>query len=173
MAGLSMLGRVANIASISDKPSVITAGDGALSLLAQDTLANAYRTIGVIEQHDPGQARLVGVTPYSYAAGAIPVVKDEGVSANILTGHFGPEIGLIAVPAGRTIGFVLDGTDSLTGQAVLYAAAEEPLIGEEFYAGAAYLNAGVVHTASLRAQDVLRWLVIAAILAAGFLKLVG
>ena len=173
LAGLSILERAARTASISDNPPVATSGDGALSILSQDALAGAYREMSVFEMFDSGQARLVGVTPFSYAVGTIPVIQDEQVSASILTGHFGPEIALITEAADRTNGFTLAGSDSLPGQAVLFAAAQEPLIGEELYAGGAYLRAGLVHTASLRAQDVLRWLLIAAILAGGALKLIG
>jgi hypothetical protein len=129
--------------------------------------------MGVGDLHDPSQARLVGVTPFSYAAGAIPVIHDEHVSATIMAGHFGPEIGLITEAADRADGFTLAGTDSLPGQAVLVAAAQEPLIGEELFAAGAYLRSGLVHSASLRAQDVLRWLIIAAILIGGAVKLFG
>jgi hypothetical protein len=58
----------------------------------------------------------------------------------------------------------LAGTDSLPGQAVLYATAHEPLIGEELYAGGAYLNAGPMHEASLRTQDIFRWMLVVVIL---------
>ena len=173
LAGLSLLERVARTASISDRPSVTTSGDGALSILSQDTLTAAYRDIGVIEDHDPKQARMVGVTPFSYAAGTLSIIQDEAVSANILAGHFGSEIVLLTEAADRTEGFTLAGTDSLPGQAVLYAAAQQPLIGEELYAGGAYLNAGLVHTASLRAQDVVRWLLIGSIIVGGILKMLG
>lgn len=173
LAGLSVLERVARTASISDRPTVTTSGDGAVSILSQDTMRSAYRAIGVGEQHEPDQARLVGITPFSYAAGAIPVITDEAVSANILTGHFGPEIALLTEAADRTGGFTLAGSDHLAGQAVLYASAQEPLIGEELFAGGAYLRAGKIHTASLRGQDVLRWLVIAAILVGGFMNMFG
>lgn len=173
LAGLTILERVARTASISDRPSVATSGDGALSILSQDAMATAYRDIGVLEQHDPSQARLAGVTPYAFAAGTIPIIQDEGVSANILAGHFGPEIGLITEAADRNNGFTLAGSDSLPGQAVLIAGAQEPLIGEELYAGGAYLNAGAIHTASLRAQDMIRWLLIVSIIVGGILKLIG
>jgi hypothetical protein len=67
----------------------------------------------------------------------------------------------------------LAGTDNLTGQAVLYATAHEPLIGEELYAGGAYLQAGPIHTASLQAQDAIRWLLVGVILIGIVLKVVG
>jgi hypothetical protein len=47
------------------------------------------------------------------------------------------------------------------------------LIGEELYAAGAYIRAGSMHTASLHAQDVLRWLLVLSILAGVVLKLAG
>ena len=74
---------------------------------------------------------------------------------------------------GRQVSIVLTlgGTDNLTGQAVLFAAAQEPLIGEETYAGGAYLGAGPMHIASLYAQDILRWVLIGLIVIGAILKL--
>jgi hypothetical protein len=51
--------------------------------------------------------------------------------------------------------------------------AQEPLIGEEFFAGGAYLGAGPAHTASLRMQDILRWVVVSLIVLGAILKLTG
>jgi len=67
----------------------------------------------------------------------------------------------------------LAGSDNLSAQAVIYAAAHDPLIGEELYAAGAYMNAGPAHSASVRAQDYLRWVLVAAILIGSALKLVG
>jgi hypothetical protein len=67
----------------------------------------------------------------------------------------------------------LGGSENLSAQAVLYAAVQEPLIGEELFAAGAYVQAGPMHTASLKAQDVLRWVLIVAILAGAVLKVMG
>jgi hypothetical protein len=56
---------------------------------------------------------------------------------------------------------------------VLYATASETLIGEELFAAGAYVAAGGMHNASLRVQDMLRWVVIAVMLAGSILKLIG
>jgi hypothetical protein len=45
------------------------------------------------------------------------------------------------------------------------------LIGEELFAAGAYVGAGAAHDASLTVQDILRWLVIVAILIGSLLKL--
>jgi hypothetical protein len=61
----------------------------------------------------------------------------------------------------------------LSGQAALYAAAEEPLLGEEVFALPAYLKAGPVHHASLAVQDLLRWGIILVLLGGSVLKFLG
>lgn len=171
--GLSMLNRIARAASISDRPPVVTSGDGSLSILSQDTLRGAYQALGAEEQYDPTSGRLTGLTPFSYAVGAMPITCDDQISANVLIGHFGSEVALINDAAEQKGSLTVAGTDSLPGQAVLYATAREPLIGEEVFAGGAYLGAGLMHETSLATQDLLRMLLVIFILAAAILKLLG
>ena len=109
----------------------------------------------------------------SYLAGILPLVKGEFVFAHVLLGNFGPEIALLTETANQKEQFTLAASDSLPAQAVLYATAQEVLIGEELFAVPAYLQAGPVHTASLQTQDLLRLGVIAAILIAAILSLAG
>jgi hypothetical protein len=173
LVGLSTLERIAQLSLISDRPPIATSGDGTLSILTQDTLRAAYRIANVSEQYDADRGRLAGATPMSYIAGSFPVIRDERVSTNIFVGNFGPEVGLMAEAADQQNAFTLATSDALASQAVLYAAAEETLIGEELFALPAYLQAGTVYQASLRLQDVLRWLVIALILLTALLSIAG
>jgi hypothetical protein len=64
-------------------------------------------------------------------------------------------------------------SDDVVGQAVLFAGTQESLIGEELFAAGAYLGSGASHTASLTVQDILRWLVIIALLGGAFAKFAG
>jgi hypothetical protein len=173
LSGLSMLDRITRAASISDRPPVATSGDTILSMLSQDTLHGTYRAMGVEHEYKPDSAQLTGLTPLSYAAGAMSVIGDGKVSANVLAGHFGSEIALLTDAGERAGSITIAGTDSLPGQAVLFAAAHEPLIGEEVFAGGAYLGAGPFHVASLRTQDVFRWALIVFILIGAFARFVG
>ncbi len=170
--GLSMLHQVAEITSVSDHPPIATAGEGTLAILAQDTLRTAIRQSGG-DQLEQAAAQLTGLTPFSYAAGTLPVIFDEQVSSNLLAGTFSTEVALITEASERVSGFSLAGTDNISGQAILYASAQEPLVGEELYAGGAYLRAGAIHNASLHAQDVLRYLIIAFIIGSALWKFLG
>ena len=169
--GLSILDRIARSTSISDRPPVTSSGEGSLGILSQDTQREAAKYLGV--QADPTRGRITGLTPYSYAAGTLSLIQEEDIGANLLVGSFGNEVALITDAAERSESMTLGGTDNLTGQAVLFAAAKEPLIGEETYAGGAYLGAGPMHLASLYAQDILRWIIIGLILIGAILKLFG
>lgn len=158
LIGLSMLKRIAIVAAESDVPPVATAGNGTLAILAQDTIRSTFQSMDIMTSYNNSLGRVSGLTPFSYTAGVMSVISDEGVSTNLMAGSFGGEVGLIANAAYRKHIVTLAGTDNLPGQAVLYATAHEPLIGEELYAGGAYIGAGSMHVASLQTQDIVRWI---------------
>ena len=170
MAGLTLLDRLAALTSAGDQPPIATSGDATLAILSQDTLQTASQA-SALGVYDPTAGRLTGLTPFSYAAGAIPAIRDENISANVLMGNFGVEAALLIEAAERSNTFTLAASDNLAAQAVLYASAQEPLIGEELYAAGAYLDAGPVHAASLTVQDILRWLIIIVILIGALIQL--
>lgn len=159
LVGLSMLKEISMVASESDHPPLATAGDGLLGILAQDTMRSGYKALNLSASYDSTLGRVTGLTPFSYSAGVMPLIFDEAVSANLLIGSFGNEVALITSAGERSQTRTLAGTDNLPGQAILYASAHEPLVGEEMYAGGAYLGAGPMHEASLHTQDVFRWII--------------
>jgi len=173
LAGLATLERVARISSISDRPPLTTSGDGGLTLLSQDTSRGAYRAVHAPELYDSSRARLTGVTPLSYVAGMLPIGSNEDISAHVMIGNFGPEIGLVAEAADQAGAFNLAASDSLPAQAVLFATASDPIIGEELFATPAYLDSNRTQAVSLQVQDILRWGVGIVLIGGAILKLVG
>ena len=173
LAGLAMLRHLTEQTSVSDRPPVVTSGTGDLAILSRDTLQAGYRAAGAQELYNPATGRLSGLTPFSYASGAIPSMRDENVSANVLIGHFGPEVALLTDAADRTNSLAVAAADDPAAQAVLYASVDDPLIGEELFAAGAYTNAGTFHQASLQAQDILRWVIVVVLLVGSALKLFG
>lgn len=173
LAGLAMLRRLAQRTSVSDRPPVVTSGDASLAILSQDTLQSGYRAAGAEDQYRFSTGRLTGLTPFSYAAGALPTIHDENVSTNIILGDLGAEAALLAEASDRQNATLIAASDNLSAQSVFYAAAQEPLIGEELFAAGAYVGAGASHEASLNVQDILRWLIILAILIGAGLKILG
>jgi hypothetical protein len=173
LVGLNVLERVTQMSASSDQPPVATGGDGGMVVLSQDVLRASYRRANTPSLYDPTLGRLSGPTNLSYIAGVLPQIHDEDISANIFLGNFGPEVGLLVDAAEKENSFTLGGSDSLPAQAVLYATAREPIIGEELFASGASLQTNLLHPASLRAQDVLRWFILLSLLVGSVLKLLG
>ena len=173
LAGLALLRNIAERASVSDMPSVASAGDPTLGLLTQDTLQAGYQAAGVEDAYVHTMGRITGMTPFSYAAGAMHIAENENVSTNIMIGHFGPEASLIADASDRINVNLIGASDDLAGQSVLYASTQEPLIGEELFAAGAYLDLDPAHAASLTVQDIFRWLIILALVGGAAAKFVG
>src|SRR5512144_1329510 len=173
LAGLAMLRKLTERTSLSDRPPVVTSGDASLAILSQDTLQSGYRAAAAEDQYRYSTGRLTGLTPFAYAAGTIPVTRDEQVSTNVFLGDFGSESALMADAAERDNSTLIAASDSISAQSVFYATSQDPLIGEELFAAGAYVGAGTVHEASLTVQDVLRWLIILAIIVGSAFKLLG
>lgn len=173
LVGLAMLRRLTERTSVSDRPPIVTSGDASLAVLSQDTLQSGFRAAGAEDQYRFSTGRLTGLSPFSYAAGTMPVIRDENVSTNIFIGDFGNEAALLTEEADRSNSNLIAASDNLSAQAIFYASAQEPLIGEELFAAGAYVGAGASHEASLNVQDILRWLIILAIIIGAGLTMLG
>lgn len=171
--GLSILENLTLGCVLGDRPPVVTSGDGSLSLLSRDRLYNVYKAGNALQIFDTRVGRLAGVTPFSYAVGVLPILQNEKISANLLIGHFGPEIAFLCEKAEKKGAYTFAASDSLTAQAVLFASAQEPpLIGEELFALPAYIQATPFSLASLQVEDVLRWVLIIALIGGALAKLI-
>ena len=173
LAGLTVLDQISEVTVVSDKPPVVTTGDGVAALLAQDTLQHVYSRQNASERYDPTSARVAGLTPVSFGAAVTTMVKDDALAGTVLVGSVGSEAVLLAEAGSRANITTLAGSLDPAAQALLFAAADYPLIGEDLFAGGAYIGRHPGHVASLRAQDVMRLLVGAAIVVGALLKTVG
>ncbi len=171
--GLSAIQRLVEDTAVSDRPTIVTAGTGPLGILARSTLHSAYTAASQENRYRGTYARVTGLTPFSYAGGALFAMRDESVAANFLVGSFGPEVALMTDGDLDEDALTVAGTDNVVAQAVLCAAADEPLIGEEVFASGAYVGAGPLHGTSLLTQDIFRWLLISAIVGGALVKMLG
>jgi len=173
LAGLGILKHVIDKSSFCDLPPVASTGDAVVSILAQDTIQGSSKAISVSSPRKNPSGELAGVTPFSYAAGTLSTIRDKNVSANIHTGWFGNEVIWLTTAGERQSSPTIAGTTQLPAQAVIYASVSDSLIGEELFAGGAYLEAGKIHQASISAQDVIRWIIIVIILGSVLLNILG
>jgi hypothetical protein len=172
LAALAALDSIVEDTATSNKPPLVTSGDGSLFIASQDALRESdddSRTPGEIA----AQAQFIAPTssPLAYGAGVSDVVNRGDFGSNVIMGRLGPELALITESAERERLEQVIGTDDLVALSVAFASTDDVLIGEELYAAAAYLRNEPAHIASLQLQDVLRIFVTLSILIAAIVSL--
>jgi hypothetical protein len=174
VAALKALDRLAEDACASGVPPLVTVGEGTLLPAAQDSLRQAYSRAGRAEEFSLGAAQLLAAEtfPMTYAAGVTEVIHRGGVGSNLMVGRFGPEIGIIVEAAARAKVDQIIGSDDPVALSIGATVTDNLLIGEELLASAAYLEGQPAQIASLQVQDILRFLVIGAIIIVALVQLV-
>ncbi len=164
IAALQGLSTLIDLAAAYDTPPYMTTGDPTLYLLADNRLRKAYTRLGNLAFYRPNHVQFATSTAAGYAAvgAAQPAVNKK--CTNIILGTYDQEISLVSDAAGRRRIKSFGGSTSPQGLAALYPTlgSEALIMGEELFEGANDTQHSVF-AASLWAQDILRWLVIAGI----------
>jgi hypothetical protein len=169
-AGLNVLRALADEAAAFGDAPLVTVADPVVLLAAQDALYRAQRRNGEVARYTGTDVQLIAPDPTAYAVGALNVVNDEEIGANVMVGHLGDEYLLLGEPgAGRPIVQVA-GSDALSAQSLMLATSDHVLLGEEMFATGAYLGRQPAQVASLYVQDVLRGLAVVAIVIGVLIK---
>jgi len=173
LAGLSILQEIIKASSVCDYPPVATTGNATISFLAQDIIQGTSKAISTEGHERSSVGELVGLTPFSYAVGTLTTIRENRVSANILAGWYGNEITWLTTAGERQNSPTIAGTAQLPAQAIMYASASEPLIGEEIFAAGAYLGKKPMHVSSVKTQDIFRWILVVLMILGIVLKYLG
>ncbi len=164
LAGIQAIESLVDAAVSYNIPLIITVGDPTLLPLAEDALRQAYERNGTIEMYDPHRVRFIASSPVAYAAGAGNVVAMENVKANIMAGAFGSEVSLIADAGARRELPQLAAAVDPAAIGALYPTSNRLAVGEELYAAGAYTTGERHYLISLVAQDIMRVILVLAIL---------
>jgi hypothetical protein len=166
LASAELFYQAAARAAIGAAPPILTMSDTTAIPLGQDTLRRAYQSRGLLERYPRGRVRWypAGARSLAFAAVLTATLGDDRVASNVLVGSFGPEVALVAEAAVRRDQGVIAASDQLAGQAVAFALSDEPLIGEEIFTAGAYLGESASQVGLVVTLDVLRLLLILAML---------
>jgi len=166
LANAELMYQVTRRAVIGTAAPIFTVGDASALPLAQDTLRRAYASRSIVSSAPYGSARWYPGRGYAlaFAAALTATVVDDKVGANVLGGSFGTELALVGYAVARRNQSILATSDQLEGQAVAWVMSDEALIGEEVFTAGAYLGESSAQIGGVVTQDVLRWLLILAIL---------
>lgn len=183
VAALNVLEYLAERGAVSAAPPLVTMAHPTALLVAQDVLRRVYRQSGVPEEYDPTRARLLATDPlcfaglradaFPYAVAAMRLLTQQKLVANVMIGRFGDEF-LLMSEAGAQRGLTqIGGTSVPEVLPFVGATMTHPLIGEEIYAGGAYLMNKTTHLGSLFAQDLWRGILVVGVVGIVLLRTLG
>ncbi|NLE43394.1 MAG: hypothetical protein GX620_01630 [Chloroflexi bacterium] len=167
LAGFEVLEAVAGDLVSYYTPPVVTVGDPTLLFLAQDVMRRAYERRGLADLYDPTRVRFVAPTPLAYAAGTSQIVATDDLTASVLVGAFGSEVSLIADAGRRQRLPHMAAMATADAVGALYPVVADMAIGEEMFSAGAQVTGRNRSLAGLAAQDVVRVVLVAAILLSG------
>ena len=173
LAGLRVAAAFADVAVSYGLSPTVSVGDPTLLPLAQDALLRIYQHHRIESRLAPDQVRFVSPWPVAFGAGVGHEVASEERAVVIVAGSFGVEVTLVNDAAGRrgTPPFVA--VSSLEAIGAAWAATDRLAPGEALFATAAQESGDVDWSAGVAAQDVLRVVVVVAIVVAGLWALLG
>lgn len=182
-AALSVLDYLAERGAISANAPIVTCAHPTTLPVAKDVMRRAYRRLGYLEEYDPAHTRLIAPDPllyaqgqndaWAYAAGTMRLLTQQKLVANVMVGYFGDEFLLLGETGAQRNLTQIGGTSNPNVLPFVNATMTHPLIGEEIYAGGAYLSEKPGHMTSLLAQDMMRWSLVAGIVIAIVFKTLG
>lgn len=167
MVGKEFIYYLTREVAIGDAPPIFTVASPAAVPLALSTLRRAYAKEDRLNVYSPINTRWYPSDQkrLAFAAAIMAMQADDEVSGNALVGRYGAELALILDASNRYDRPSIAVSDNLTGQAVAFALAQEALIGEEIFAAPAYLSKDFSEIQRVMTTDVLRYALIAAIVA--------
>ncbi len=174
IAGSFVFDRVVKEGSLGTVAPIGTVGEGTLLPLAQVRSQHAYRTAGRSREYEPNMVQFVAhdTNPFAYAAGVTNVIHQQEVAGNVLAGRFGSELAIMGHASAQENLHPIIGTDDPSALAIGAAITDRLLIGEELFAARGYLEGKTSQLASIRGQDILRWVAAAAILSIAIYQVV-
>ncbi len=191
LAGLYLMGRAAQRCAAGGTPVLATIGGALAFPLAENVVRAGFAEVGrtdevpvvgaastasapvTLEGAAQGVRMLAHRDPLAYAAAAADLAEREGVSNAVLVGNWGAEYLLVSEAQRRAGVPAVAGATDPAALATMLLGADHTLIGEEIYTAGAYLDAHPAHQASIRAQDLLRGLIIVLILLGTLLATAG
>jgi hypothetical protein len=132
---------------------ILTMRNATLYAVADEAVREAYAAEGKPEAYQMDDIRFLSDRQFAYASGVVGIINRERVASNLMFGTFYAE-SLILAEAGHQVGAVqVAGTPSTTQVPFFIAACDYTIIGDEYYAGTAYLTREPVLMGSLIGQD--------------------
>ncbi len=154
LAGLRILSYTAKLCAEYNCRIINSVHQPLVLPLSQEMVRQGFADAGKIEDFKPEEmVQFISPDQFSYAAGAMELMRREKVAANMLIGGFYAEALLMAEAAAATGAIQIGGTARMFQLQYFVVVCDYTLIGEEMFAADAYITREPVALGTLRAQD--------------------
>lgn len=161
-AAFDILGHVARQAAKYDTRILVVNALPEAHAISQEVVRQAFLSEGREDKFTPDSLQFLSG---GFTAGVLGIYEREKIGANFLFGSFYFESLTLAEAGQRTGAIQVSGTANTHQLPFLVAACDYTLIGEEIYAAGTYLSRNGAQIGSLIAQEVGKYVSIAAMLA--------
>jgi len=159
IAGISILGRVAKITAQYETPLRVPVRYPLVLAAGQEVVEQAYIEMGKKDVYDRDTVRYVAGEQFAFTATVNGYMMRERPAANIYMGAFFAESLLLAETGNAAGSIQIAGTARPEQLPFFIAACDYTLMGEELYAGSAYLSKEPIMTGGLKGQDFVKMLI--------------
>ena len=166
IASLNILSHVAEKTARYDCRLVFPTHDPVIMSVAQEVARESYTRAGYPDRFREDDYMYVTSSQFGYAAAVDGMISRLKPASMFLLGTFEAE-SLILAETGNIAGAIqIAGTDSTIQLSFFIVACDYTLIGEELFAASGYLSGDPSILASVRAQDILKVLILVVLLVA-------
>jgi len=163
-AALEVLTYVTGLSAKYNAELIVTIRMPNVFPLAQEVVRQGYLSAGKPDLFQEETVRFISSEQFAYIAGVLGIFARQRVAANLMVGAFWAE-SLLMAEGGSQVGAIqVAGTANMHQIPFFVAACDYTLIGEEIYAGGAYLSQDKVRLGSIAAQDYIKMALMASIL---------
>ncbi len=168
-----ILGHVARTVAQYETKLIVPLAKAFVVPLAEETVRASYMDAGRPELFNPDDIRYLSDEQFAFTAGVDGIMLREKPAANLYLGSFFAE-SLVLAETGFSTGAVqIAGTANIHQLPFFVVACDYTLIGEEFFAATAYLSRDPKVVGTIKGTDVMKLLIIAAIVIGVVLSTAG
>lgn len=168
LAGLSILSHVAKVAAKTGTRIIVPTGGSTNSMIvrsvAEEIVKNAFMLEGAEDQYNPDDIPFLSGQQYAYVGGYVGIMQRSKPGSVIMTGSHYSDAMNIAETSNAIGAVTITSGCYISNVAALACASDYILIGEEAPAAGAYLSDDQSQRASIRVQDLFKFLALGAII---------
>lgn len=165
MQALAILSHIARLAARFGTRLIVPVADVPLYTLTEEICREAFTAEGKADAFNPQDIMFLSDQQFAYGAGVVGIMHRERVATCFYFGYFYAE-SLLLAESGSIAGAVqVAGTPATTQIPFFIVATDYVIIGDEYYAGSAYLSREPTLLGSLFGQDIGKGIVLALVVA--------